>query len=386
MTRPADPVAHRRAPGLTVLESDSLGAHRDRWDALVLGSRLPTPFLRAWWLESVGTDRDRYVLVLDGDELVGGLALERRVRWGIELYRFLGGGTLCPDHLDLVAETGREEQVVTALRAWFARRPGRLIDLRGVAEDAVVLAVLPRWRCEDDGAPYEPLPATMEAYLARRSKNFRRTALRAERQFAQRGAVTRRLEPAEVPGALADFVEIQRHRGGREALLAQMPRLERAVLAGVEAGQVHVLATDLDGERAAVVLALATGGRLGLYQVARRTEKQFSRVGTVAAMAMVRAAIAEEMSEVDFLRGDEAYKFAFTGARRTLWRVRSGSDPATQLAAGLWVLTARMRSFVIDRWKKFCELLGSIRPLTALVGHVQSWKVPGGPRRDATRQ
>lgn len=370
--------------GLTVVEQDALGAHRDRWDELVLASRLPTPFLRAWWLDAVSTTSDRYVLVLDGEELVGGLALERRTRWGIERYRFLGGGTLCPDHLDLVVAPGREDEVATALRTWFARRWGRLLDLRGVAEDAVVLGVFPRWRSEDDGAPYEPLPESVETFLARRSKNFRRSALRAERQFAQHGAVSRRLELAEIPEALADFADIQRRRSGREALLSEMPRIERAVVAGARAGEARVLATDVDGERAAVVVAFATAGRLGLYQVARRTEQRFSRVGTVVAMAMVRDAIATGMGEVDFLRGDEAYKFAFAGERRTLWRIRAGSDPVTLLAAGGWVLIAWLRSRLGAGAAKFSEILGSIGRHVALVGHVQSWKVLGGPRRDAT--
>ncbi|HQF93191.1 MAG TPA: hypothetical protein PLS46_03455, partial [Microthrixaceae bacterium] len=82
---------------------DRLGAHASAWDALVDSMPLPSPFLRSWWLAEVAIGDPRIVLVFDHGELVGGLALQRSTKAGVEVLQFLGTGPLEPDHLDLVA-------------------------------------------------------------------------------------------------------------------------------------------------------------------------------------------------------------------------------------------------------------------------------------------
>lgn len=108
----------------------SLGELGVAWDALVDASPLPSPFLRSWWLEAGAGPEPRFVLVMDGDALVGGLALEEDRVLGVPRLREMGP-LLGADHLDLVAAPGRADQVVGALADWFASRRPLLVDLVG---------------------------------------------------------------------------------------------------------------------------------------------------------------------------------------------------------------------------------------------------------------
>src|SRR5829696_5698407 len=76
--------------GVSTMVRSSLGPWAAAWNELVAAAPLPTPFLRAWWLEHVPVHRPRFVLVVEGGELVGGLALEERVVAGISFVRMLG--------------------------------------------------------------------------------------------------------------------------------------------------------------------------------------------------------------------------------------------------------------------------------------------------------
>jgi hypothetical protein len=89
-------------PRLLVLSD--LDRWASQWDQLVERSPLPSPFQRSWWLIGTGAPRVRFLLVVDADRLLGGLALQEGRRLGLPCFRMLGAGPLCPDHLDLLAQ------------------------------------------------------------------------------------------------------------------------------------------------------------------------------------------------------------------------------------------------------------------------------------------
>ena len=122
------------SPGVVVLPQ--LDHWAPQWDRLVDQSPLPTPFLRSWWLTGTGGPRCRFLLVKQNDRLLGGLALDEE-RWlGLPCLRVMGGGPLCPDHLDLLAAPGHEAAVARLAGAWLRRPGARLLDLAGICADA----------------------------------------------------------------------------------------------------------------------------------------------------------------------------------------------------------------------------------------------------------
>ena len=125
-------------PQLTIIEQPLLDRYASAWDALVDQAPLPTPFLRSWWLEHTSCGRPVFVLVLEGEVLVGGIALQEERRRGGTRLRFMGSGPLCPDHLDLLAAEGREAEVVDAFRASLTAREPAIVDLDGLRAGAFV--------------------------------------------------------------------------------------------------------------------------------------------------------------------------------------------------------------------------------------------------------
>lgn len=341
----------------SLVEVPDLGTWADDWDALVLRSPLPTPFLRSWWLQGAAAlpgergGRPHYLLVLDGEDLIGGLALERRRVLGSWHYRMLTGGTLCPDHLDLVVAPGRESEVIGELRGWFTGPGSRVLDLDGLCEDALVLEVLGPV-CQGtarvsltDVAVHEPLPATFPEYQARRSTSFNKQLRKFRRKSDAAGVTYRRAEDSEIPAAMVEFERMHSVRHDRRALVRELPRLLRAVEAGTDRGEVRVYLAETDDRCGVVVLLFITGGRISMYQTARRLEPDFNHAGTLLDAVLIADACAEGLADLDFLRGAEPYKLSFATSQRNLWRARAASGPIGRmlLAAEVLGTSARRR-------------------------------------------
>jgi CelD/BcsL family acetyltransferase involved in cellulose biosynthesis len=337
---------------LRVVIRPRLEHHRDAWDSLVARQQLPSPFQRSWWIEGVAPHDTTYALVLDGDRLLGGLALSQRRVAGVRRCTAPGPAVLCPDHLDLLAAPGAEEDVSRAIGAWFARPGQRVLDLRGVAEDSLLARALGAAPEPLDVAPYQSLPVAPETYLAGRSANVRRSVRRATKSLASKGIEHRRVALTDLPEALAAFSALHEGREGRGPLLAQIPALARALTAGVTAGEARVDVLAAGPDAVAVSLAFVVAGRLSLYQVARSLDSAYDGAGNVLLVAVIEDAVAAGCHEVDLLRGGESYKSSFAGQTRVVGRLRTahggaarvqlaGEDVARSMRAGL---SARLRS------------------------------------------
>ncbi|MGB0100763.1 MAG: GNAT family N-acetyltransferase [Nocardioides sp.] len=320
----------------------ALGHWRTAWDDLVDRQRLPSPFQRSWWLESVAEQRTTYVLVVAGAELIGGLALGAG-RAGARRMVAPGPAVLCPDHLDVLAEPGAEDRVVVAISRWLARGP-RLLDVRGVVAGSLLERATGAMALPADRAPFQPLDGP---YLAGRSSAFRRNVRRGARRLDQLGLRHRRATLAEIPDALAAFRALHTARGDRGALVAQLDPLERAVLAGARVDEARV--DVLGGDRTvAVSIGFELAGRLSLYQVARSLEREHGSAGTVLLASVIEDAAAHGHHEVDLLRGAEGYKSSFADHTRPVGRLRAarGSSAVAQLRVedAARRVSARLRS------------------------------------------
>ncbi len=220
--------------GLRVVVRTRLGSLEPAWDALVEHLPLPSPFLRSWWLEQTAGGVPHFLLVMDEDSLVGGLALQEE-RWlGMSRLRVMGAGALCPDHLDAVALPDREEEVLAALAAWLRRPGSRVLDLEGVAGGSRLAAALPgRVRRKVIAvAPWAPLAADSADWLRTRPRGFRATLRKATRRLEQEAVTHRVLRGASVDIALANLWRLHHTQWGRrepvpERTVARAPLAER---------------------------------------------------------------------------------------------------------------------------------------------------------------
>jgi CelD/BcsL family acetyltransferase involved in cellulose biosynthesis len=333
-------------PHLRLVVQPRLGAHEAAWDALVERLPLPSPFLRSWWLRHTAGPSPRFLLVLDGDALLGGLALEER-RWlGVPRLRVMGAGALCPDHLDLLALPGREEDVAAALAAWLRRPGSRLLDLEGVAAGARVAAALPgRVRREVIGvAPWTPLPQDPADWHRARSRNFRANLRKAGNRLGREGVTHRVVRGDQADAAVATLRELHAARwGARSRFLAAYERFAAAARAGAARGElaVHQLVA---GETVVATMAcLEVAGRVSFYQSGWLPAHRWRNSSTLLLAKVVDDACRRGLTEVDLLRGDEPYKRGFASAERRLLRLRAAHGRAGRAALAALVLAGRLR-------------------------------------------
>jgi CelD/BcsL family acetyltransferase involved in cellulose biosynthesis len=333
-------------------EQATLGRHAAAWDALVDSSPLPAPFLRSWWLGSVAQGEALFVLVFDGDELVGGAAFQRRTRGGCEWVEMLGDGPLEPDHLDLVAAPDRVAEVVEQIRRWAGRPGNRVLDLRGLVDDSWLADALPRraTRRTLQVAPFTPLPDTVAEYLAGRPGNLRSTIKRSAKRLAGAGVEPRVRDAGDVDGALSDLRDLHDERWGEQSsFLDAWDGFAAAMRAGAAAGEVRF--TDLvegTGRVVAIELELIVGRRASFYQAGRLDERELRGSGSVLKVAVIERLIAEGCVEFDFLRGDESYKADWSIASRPLMAAQVGFGP---LGIALDTAARAKRFALVTRWR-----------------------------------
>lgn len=326
------------ARSLRTVTVRSLGARAGAWDALVRTAAVPSPFLLSWWLEALRDDRhSRYVLVLDDDELLGGLPVTMD-RWAsVRRVRLLGDGPLAPDHLDLVARPGHHEEVVDGIAQWLRRQEPCLVDLRGIVDGALVLDALPGTRLLTvvSSAPYLPL-ADLAGTVApiRHRRDHRQQARRIEREGARYRIVSGGGE--QLHRAL-DALRLRHvERWGAGSGFARMfPTFARAALAGAAAGAVRIHELEAEGVVVATEVSLDAGDRRCRYQIGRSTEHRWRGAGNALLGEVIRAAQRDGCAELDFLRGPEPYKYDWATDERPVLRARAalGAVPRLLLLA-----------------------------------------------------
>ena len=310
----------------------TLGQYQQRWDELVATMALPSPFLCSWWLEATAAPRQEFVLVLDGDDLLGGLAVSVARRGRLEWVTLAGSGPLEPDHLDVVAAPGAEERVAYAVSNWLGRPGNRILDFAGLAAGGRLARTVPGRGVvlSSTPAPYVTLPATAAEYLSGRPGALRSTIKRAEKRLAKAGYAPHRIELAGVDDALENLQRLHDSRWGDESgFLAGWPGFCRAVQAGLAAGHVGLweLRND-DGDVAAIEIDFEVAGRVSFYQAGRSTSHECRGAGSVLRYQIISAAIDSGKVEFDLLRGAEPYKADWANASRGLLHLRKGVGPA----------------------------------------------------------
>src|SRR5215475_1332604 len=231
----------------SLLDVPQLDGWAAQWDQLVDSSPLPSPFLRSWWLAGAGGPGRHFLLVVDGARLLGGLALEQR-RPMLSV-RVMGDGSLCPDHLDLLAAPGHEAAVVSLLRDWLCRPGERLLDLKGIRAGSWLVEALPgRVRRQPMVvAPFTPLPDSPEAYRATLPAQFRKNLRVSAKRLAAEGVTHQTIRGQAVPQHLEILRDLHHAQwGSRSGFLPVFDRFAAGFTGGCAADEVavHELAND----------------------------------------------------------------------------------------------------------------------------------------------
>lgn len=322
-----------RIPSVHVVER--LGPWSEAWDDLVLATAAPTPFAAAWWVDAGDAKGRTILLVADGDDLVGGLALALRRRAGIDVFGLLGSDIASPDHLDLMARPGWESAVADAAAGWFASRKRWLLRGEGLREDSLLARALGPGTATIpfSTAPFLPLPA--DGVPPPSSSRVRNSIRRTRNRLARAGLEHRRIgaEPGEFDRALADLDDLHRRRwpdGSNFA--ATFDELAPVLRAGARVDRVGIHELVVDGVVGASMLVLDLPDRRCYYQSGRRMDRDWRGAGSVLMAEVIEDAHRRGFDEFDFLRGREPYKLDWTDQERVLVRLFASRG----LLAGAW--------------------------------------------------
>ena len=227
--------------GTSMMVLPDLGPWREAWNELRRGRPAPDAVLtslvaRARRLCTARASSSSPRIV----ELVGGLALEERVVAGISFVTMLGAGHLCPDHLDLLARTGREDRVKGEIRGWLSNANARVVTLDGLVEGALVLDALPQGSSAvESTAPWIRVAGT-DAYLATRSRNFRSNIRKAVHRAERDGVRYRHVDPTETSSGIERLRELHLARWGDGRFISSFDRFAAAAMRGAEIGEVSL--------------------------------------------------------------------------------------------------------------------------------------------------
>jgi CelD/BcsL family acetyltransferase involved in cellulose biosynthesis len=327
------------------------------WDELVLGSRTASPFLTLEWLSSwwkvFGPGRELLLLASRAQAgqtpaAIAPLMLSRE--GGVRIIRFIGSGI--SDSLDFIVRRADAESVPAFLGFLLGGPPRWDLLWLGdfIAGEEVVRSVecaasdagLMSRRVTTTRAPYLTVAGSWEAFLAGKSRHFRRISKQKEERLSRgdRAVGIERIRTSFGPETLSDMRTIEsgswkgRELAGTPERTRERGFLDRALEALAASGWLDLWLARVDGRPAAYQINFDFAGKSWIYNNAFDGSFAELSLGAVLMKRTVESAFRDGSRECDFLRGEEEFKGAWTGtARDVLQLILRGPGIRPRLAA-----------------------------------------------------
>ncbi len=219
---------------------------------------------------------------------------------------------------------------------WLRRPRAGLFYLEGINAGSLIAGTLPSavHRQPLDVAPWASLTADPDTYLAGRPQRFRKNLRRASSRLAAEGASHRINRGQSAVRSLETLRRLHAAQWeGQSQFLPSFGRFAAGCRLGAEADEVAVHEFAIGEFVIATVAAFEVAGRISLYQSARSTDTRWRDAMTVLLNAVIRDACLRGFGEVDFLRGNEAYKRNFATGQRQLLKVVTGKSARAVVSA-----------------------------------------------------
>ena len=293
------------------------------WNSLIFSSSVRNVFvsplwLRIWW-EEFSDNRELMLLsIRKGEELIGVAPL---MIDGNQI-SFAGDSQIC-DYMDFTVQKGLEKDVVTAILEYLGNESWQELAFWAIPDYSPTLSVLPEVAqasgysiCQEpEGVcPRVLLPASWEVYLDGLSGRDRRELRRKQRRLARGSLVEMEIVSVEkeIRSALDDFLRLHTMSRAEKArfMTDSMERFFRRIvcsLAQEDLAKLYFLR--LNNVRVAAVLCFEGDGERFLYNSGYNPDFAPQSVGIISKAMVLEQAIVEGKGCLDFLRGDEPYKY-----------------------------------------------------------------------------
>jgi len=321
------------------------------WNHLVAESASHVPFLRyeyisTWW-ESLGggeweTGELYVVTAKSDDEKLMGIAplfltqnLERK-----NALMFLGSIQIS-DFLDLIVRPEDLNQFTDILLEHLTGPEAptwEVLDLYNILDDSATPAALETsaarlgltYKRETiQVSPVVALPDDWDEYLLNIKKKQRHEIRRKIRR-AESAPVDVRWYIVEDEATLDDeieaFLQLMTYDHHKETFLTDVMRsqMHAAVHTAFQAGWLQLTFLEIGGEKAAAYLNFDFNNRIWMYNSGINFDFNYYSPGWVLLAYVIQWGIENGREALDFMRGDEDYKYRFGGIDRFVQRVQIG--------------------------------------------------------------
>jgi len=326
----------------------------DEWNALVVKGATNVPFLRyeylkTWWKTRGGGEWDAqeselYIICAERDgELVGIAPLFSTLNRNNEPALMLIGSVEVSDYLDLIASKEDLPEFIASLLDFLDEQEevaAKHLDLFNIRDDSpslellVEIGVAKGWRNKTEKlqpSPYISLSTDWESYLAGLDKK-QRHEIRRKMRRAEEAPVEVEWSVVEdvdtVEGESEAFIEMMAGDPAKEAFLTAPMREYLREIASVtlEHKWLQLSFLSIDGEKAAAYFCFVYANKIWVYNSAWNIKFGEYSPGWVLLGHIIQASIENGIEELDFMRGDEAYKYKFGGVERFVWRCELRKD------------------------------------------------------------
>ena len=327
----------------------ALAKYNDDWNRLLKQSVSPVPFLTpeylsAWWQTMGGgewPEDSELVLIaaFEGDALVGiGPLFSARNSEGKPALMFIGAVEVS-DFLDFIVTAEKLPEFLTGLLDFLLNSDDvpswDVLDLHNLLDSSPTLATLQAeaqtrgWQHEQtrlQPSPVVTLPGDFEAYLMSLDKKqrheIRRKLRNADADPVQPGLYF--VEDPEVLDAEVDaFIDMMAEDPEKQAFLTEKMRthMHNVARVALENDWLQLAFYTLDGNKAAAHYSFIWDDRVWLYNSGWEWEFRSYSPGWLLLANLLRWATENGITEFDFMRGDEDYKYKFGGVDRFVERV-----------------------------------------------------------------
>jgi len=275
----------------------------------------------AWWSDLGGERTLELLGFRDGGRLVGIAPLYEEDVDGATVLRFCGGLEVT-DYMGLLVERGYEQAVGDAFLRACLELPAVRLDFHFLRSDGLTLRVLSHaaetlgWRIrreEEEVSPRIRLAGNWESYIASLDKKDRHELRRKRRRLEEAGGWDVVETSAETLASdLEMFFELHARsmRAKADFLTAEMAHFFRHIAVHLqELGWLSLRSLRVEGRVVASVMGFVYRGKLLLYNSGYDPDLNKLSPGFILMSEEIRLALEEGLEEVDFLRGNERYKY-----------------------------------------------------------------------------
>lgn len=329
----------------TQVYTDAAGfaALHEEWNPLLHHSVSDTIFLtwewQSTWWEHLGEGELYLVAVRDGSQLSGIAPLYLTTSDdGLNELSIVGCRDVS-DYLDLIAASGQEEKVYSALLDWLGSNEAPAWDQADLCNIPAAspthslladMAAAQGYQVQtevEDVCPIIPLPSTWDEYLSsldgKQRHEIRRKIRKAEGSEQVNWYVVD--EERDLAAEMGAFIELHQKSAvdKHQFMDAQMKGFFHAVAQVLhEAGWLQLAFIEINGDKAATMLNFDYRDSILVYNSGFDPQKYaWLSPGIVILAYCIQRAIELGRAKFDFMRGDEEYKLRFGGQPTEVYRL-----------------------------------------------------------------